>query len=312
MYTYGPVPSRRMGRSLGVSPIPPKTCTYSYVYCQLGRTSSLTCERQSFCPGDDLLDDILRSARKTNLDYITFVGDGEPTPYAYLGWLTDQTRSELEIPVAVITNGSLLPRQDVRDELLQADVVIPTLDAGRDQTFARINRAHPEIHLEEMLQDLTDFSYAYQHQLWIEVMVVRGVNDSQQELLSLKAILERIYHQRVYLLTPIRPPAESSVRHPDSKSLPQAQYILGGSITLADLESGDFGLSEFSDSREATLEIGLRHPLRREKAERIATLFSEQEAIKQMLNDRVLLEVEHNGEPYSLPGRFRRGLAPGS
>jgi wyosine [tRNA(Phe)-imidazoG37] synthetase (radical SAM superfamily) len=295
-----------------VSPIPPKTCSYSCAYCQLGRTNHLQIKRESFFPREDILSEIVKRTRETNPAYVTFVGDGEPTLNADIGWLIEQTRKSTGVPVAVITNGSLLWHKDVRSELLQADVVIPTLDAGNERTFKRISRPHRDIRFDSMVQGLIDFSHDYRNQLWIEVMLVKGANDSEQELLSIKAILERVHHQRVYVLTPIRPPAESWVKQPDSRSLLRAQFILGGSITLANLESGDFGLNDFISVRDAISEIGSRHPLRREQAERIAATFSERGAIEQMLNERVLLEVEYEGIVYLLPGHFLRGTAPRS
>ncbi len=151
MYTYGPVPSRRLGRSLGVSPIPPRTCSYSCVYCQLGRTTHLVTRKQSFYPKEDILSEIIRNAESSKPDYITFVGDGEPTLCADLGWLINQYKKRLPFPVAVITNGSLLFREDIRQDLMSADVVLPSLDAGSEEVFRRINRPHSEIRFDTML-----------------------------------------------------------------------------------------------------------------------------------------------------------------
>lgn len=308
MYTYGPVPSRRLGRSLGVSPIPAKTCSYSCVYCQLGRTTDLRLERQSFFPREDVLAEILRLGETTGPDYVTFVGDGEPTLCADLGWLIEQTHRELNISTAVITNGSLLWRKDVREDLERADVVIPTLDAGNERTFRLINRPHRDLHFDSILQGQIDFSREYKGQLWLEVMLVEGVNDNEEELMSIKRAVDRVRPHRAYIMTPIRPPAEPWAQPPDFKTVLRAQEIIGGSITITDLESGDFGLSEFHDAREAILEVGSRHPLRLDQAEKIEADFCDIGTVAQMLADKSLVRVEYHDAVYLLPSRFVRGI----
>jgi wyosine [tRNA(Phe)-imidazoG37] synthetase (radical SAM superfamily) len=135
VYVYGPVPSRRLGASLGVSPIPAKTCSYTCVYCQLGRTTNLTVSRLSFYPREEILAEILHKGTNATLDYVTFVGDGEPTLCKDLGWLIEQTKKNLTARTDVITNGSLLFLDDVRLDLIAADVVMPTLDAGNEKDF---------------------------------------------------------------------------------------------------------------------------------------------------------------------------------
>lgn len=304
MYTYGPVPSRRLGQSLGVSPIPTKTCSYNCVYCQLGKTSHSQTDRRSFLPRDEVLAEIVRRGRASNADYVTFVGDGEPTLCADLGWLLERTRAELNIATAVITNGSLLWRRDVREDLMQADVVIPSLDAGNERTFRLINRPHHSLHFDSVLRGQIEFSQEFKGRLWIEVMLVAGVNDSEEELLSIKRGVDQVRPERVYIMTPIRPPAETWVQPPDSRTILMAQSIIGGAITVTDRESGDFGLSEFRCAREAILEIGSRHPLRMEQAERIEFRFSEVGIIARMIAEKAIVRVEYHDETYLLPSHF--------
>ncbi|MFC1561579.1 radical SAM protein [candidate division KSB1 bacterium] len=145
MYVFGPVPSRRLGRSLGVSPIPRKTCSYSCVYCQLGRTDALTVERKSFFDKQKIFDEISRCVTDSDCDYITFAGDGEPTLSTDLEWLIEKCRHSFNKPTAVLTNGSFLSDQDVRSGLMKADVVLPSLDAGNEELFKKINRPHKTI-----------------------------------------------------------------------------------------------------------------------------------------------------------------------
>ena len=307
MYVYGPVPSRRLGRSLGVSPIPPKTCSYTCVYCQLGRTTHLQTERESFFPREKVLAEIIKSASKNRIDYVTFVGDGEPTLNRDLGWLIRHTKDRLQLPVAVITNGSLLSQEDVRDDLKGADVVIPTLDAGNERTFRAVNRPHRSIDYDTMLQGLADFRRQYGGQIWIEVMLVKDLNDTEKELQSIRQAVDMIRPDRVYVLTPIRPPAEPWVRSSEPKALLRAQEILGTAVPVAELETGQFGLGQFQDAREAILEIGSRHPLRREQASEIEKAFSASGVVRRMLEARELVLVEYNGEDYLLPGYFAMG-----
>jgi wyosine [tRNA(Phe)-imidazoG37] synthetase (radical SAM superfamily) len=307
MYTYGPVPSRRLGRSLGVSPIPPKTCTYSCVYCQLGRTRRLQIERESFYPKEEIFSEIRKSARLSNPDYITFVGDGEPTLCRDLGWLISRTRSELHLPVAVITNGSLLSFIDARKELLRADVVLPSLDAGNERLFRRINRPHHALEFDDLLSGLRDFRREFAGRIWLEIMLVNGMNDTDEELLDIKNAVGMIQPDRIYVVTPVRPPAEPWVELPSPKNILKAQDILGHVVPLTDPESGDFGLQEFADARQAIMEIGARHPLRLNQAEEIERAFSSDGIIKGMIKEGELFEVKYNNINYVLPEHFVRG-----
>lgn len=307
MYVYGPVPSRRLGRSLGVSPIPPKTCSYTCVYCQLGRTTHLQIKRESFFPKEDILAEIISSAPEGKADFVTFVGDGEPTLNKDLGWLIQQTKEKLHLPVAVITNGSLLFQEDVREDLCKADVVIPTLDAGNEKIFRAVNRPHRSIDFDTMLLGQIDFRREYSGQLWIEVMLVKDLNDTEKELQSIKHAIDMINPDRVYILTPIRPPAEHWVEPSSAETILKAQGIIGESVSVAELETGQFGLGEFSDARQAILEIGSRHPLRGEQAAEIEIAFSDAGIVRQMLDAKELVRVDYNGEEYLLPGYFVMG-----
>jgi wyosine [tRNA(Phe)-imidazoG37] synthetase (radical SAM superfamily) len=307
MHVYGPVPSRRLGRSLGVSPIPPKTCSYTCVYCQLGRTNHLRIERKSFYPREDILAEIVARGQETNPDCLTFVGDGEPTLSSDLGWLIDQSNEKLHLPTAVITNGSLLFREDVRHDLRGANVVVPTLDAGSEKVFRAVNRPHRNITFDSMLQGLISFRQEYTGQLWLEVMLVKGLNDTKEELISIRSAIDKIEPDRVYILTPIRPPAESWVKQSDPEAILRAQEIIGQATAIAGLESGEFGFKEFRDAKQAILEIGSRHPLRMSQAREIETEFSEPKLIEQMLDEDLLVKVEYSGEVYLLPRHFLRG-----
>ena len=306
-FTYGPVPSRRLGRSLGVSPIPAKTCSYTCIYCQLGRTTDLTSTRHSFYPREDILAEVLHRGKDSVFDYVTFVGDGEPTLNKDLGWLIKGTKEQLEVRTTVITNGSLLFREDVRSDLKHADVVMPTLDAGNEKTFRAVNRPHRSIRFDTMLQGLIDFRHEYSGQIWLEVMLVKDVNDSEKELQSIVKAVDIIAPDRVYVVTPIRPPAESWVEPPEPETILMAQELIGKAIPIVSRESGQFGLGEFSDAREAIMEIGSRHPLRQDQATEIEGVFGVSGEVDQMLRDGRLIRTAYGGTTYLLPEHFIRG-----
>lgn len=306
-FTYGPVPSRRLGRSLGVSPISAKTCSYTCVYCQLGRTTNLTSARESFYKKEDILDEILARGKDPCFDYVTFVGDGEPTLCKDLGWLIKRTKEHLRVRTAVITNGSLMFREDVRSDLKHADVVMPTLDAGNEKTFRAVNRPHRNITFDAMLQGLIDFRHEYSGQIWLEVMLVKDVNDGEKELRNIGKAVNIVAPDRVYVVTPIRPPAESWVEPPASETILMAQDLIGRAIPIVSQESGRFGLKEFCDARQAILEIGSRHPLRHDQANEIESAFGVPGIVNQMLRDGELISTEYREAIYLLPGHFVRG-----
>ncbi len=295
---YGPVPSRRLGRSLGVSPIPRKTCTYSCVYCQLGRTSTLTTQRRSFFPKEDVVGEIASSLPDSGAEYITFAGDGEPTLCKDLGWLVGQCKAQFGIPVAVITNGSLLDRPQVRADLMEADVVMPSLDAGSAALFRRINRPHKSVTYDKVLEGLVAFRREYHGRLWVEVMLVRGLNDSPESLDDLKHALDRVAPDQVHLTMPIRPPAEKWVQMPAPSSVHAARDILGRGHEVVGYESGTFGTSAPARPEEAIMEICLRHPLREEQAEQIAQRLGAPDVVASLVAAGELMRVAHAGKHY--------------
>ena len=261
-YIYGPVPSRRLGSSLGVSPIPKKTCNYSCIYCQLGRTDRMTNTRRMFYPVREILeelDEFLKS--KVPFDIVTIVGEGEPTLYLGLGELIDGIRTLTDKGIAVITNGALLYDKQLQEEIGKADIVLPTVDAWDEASFKKINRPHGSLKYEEVVRGLEEFSQIYQGQIWIELMLMKGINDDDASLAEYARMIRRIRHEKVYLNTPVRPPAEAGVEPLDHERMEQAAALLEG-ISIDLLESGSFH-SEIRDDYEALLCIIKRHPMNR-------------------------------------------------
>ena len=259
-YVFGPVPSRRLGRSLGVSPIPKKTCNYSCVYCQLGRTNKMTNTRQEFFPLADILAEFDRCLSDLeHCDVVSVVGEGEPTLYARLGELIDGIRARTDKPVAVITNGALLSDPAVRADLSRADIVLPSMDSCDEDTWHRADRPHGRISYQEMLDGLIAFTHSFSGQIFMEIMLMDGINDSPACLEKFKQNLSRLRYDRLYLNTPVRPPAESDVRVSAPETIALASELLGG-ISIDTLASGSF-FSEVADDYEAILSIIGRHPM---------------------------------------------------
>lgn len=222
MIAFGPVPSRRLGRSLGVNNIPPKVCTYSCVYCQVGRTMKMTADRRAFYDPDHILMDVEEKVEKSNqagepIDYLTFVPDGEPTLDVNLGREIEMLKS-LGIKIAVITNASLFWRQDVRDALMSADWVSVKVDAIGQETWRSVNRPDRTLRMPKVLSGMLRFADAYGGELVTETMLVRGVNDSEHYAEELAYIVALLRPACAYLSIPIRPPAENWVQAPSVMS----------------------------------------------------------------------------------------------
>lgn len=204
---YGPAPSRRLGQSLGVDLVPYKTCTYDCIYCQLDRTTHKTTERSEWLSPDEIVTEI-REKLNPAPDYITLTGSGEPTLYASIGALIAGIKAITAIPVAVMTNGSLLWKPDIRKSLAQADLVMPSLCAGTEYLFKYVNRAHPNITFDKMVEGLIQFRREFQGQYWLEVFVLSGVTTVEAQVENLARCIERINPDRVQVNTVVRPPVE--------------------------------------------------------------------------------------------------------
>jgi len=204
---FGPVPSRRLGRSLGIDLVPFKTCTYDCIYCQLGPTTCKTLQRKEWVPLEDVLAE-LEPKLSSQPDYITLSGSGEPTLFSRAGELIRRIKAMTSIPVAVLTNGSLLFDKGVRAELLDADLVVPSLDAGNESTFRLVNRPHEDVSFDRMLEGLIAFRGEFRGHYWLEVLLLDGYTTADDELAALAGCVERIRPDRVQLNTVTRPAAE--------------------------------------------------------------------------------------------------------
>ena len=249
-YLFGPVPSRRLGLSLGVDIIPLKTCTQNCVYCQLGITGALTLERKPYVSVEAVLSELRESITSgLRADYITLSGSGEPTLNSQINEIIEGIKEITAIPVALITNGTLFTDPAVRADCANADVVLPSLDAGDEATFAKINCPHQKVNFSTFVEGLCKFRAQYSGQIWLEVFFCEGINTSHREVEKIRAAVLLIGPDKIQLNTAIRPGADKSVVrvHPDrlraiaTRLGPDAEVIADFSATGADSVESDRG-----------------------------------------------------------------------
>ena len=260
-YLYGPVPSRRLGRSLGVDIVPFKLCTLDCIYCQLGTTPNKTIERRDYVPVKAVLAELREKlAEGLSADFITISGSGEPTLNSQLGELIDGIKKITDIPVAILTNGTLLYRQDVRADCARADVVIPSLDAGDGQTFQKINRPHKDISIEKLISGLRTFRNEFVGQIWLEVFFVEGLNTDAEQIAKIKDAIEHIQPDKVQLNTAVRPTADAGIKRLDAEKLQSIAAQLGDKTeVVADFSPGRCG-KHIESKAEDVLSMLKRRP----------------------------------------------------
>ncbi len=238
-HIYGPVPSRRLGVSLGIDPIPLKVCSFDCVYCEVAKTTLLTIERKEYIKAGEILSELKNFLKeyKGTLDYITFSGSGEPTLNSRIGYMIREIKKFATVPVAVLTNASLLWQHELQEELSAADLVKCTLDAARDKYFKRINQPSPLLSIDKIVQGITEFSKKYKGTLLIEVMLVRGVNDDEENYRDLHNVLKDIHTTEIQINTVVRPAAFGFAKPLSKEELELAQKIIGNNCKI---------ISEFS------------------------------------------------------------------
>ena len=258
-YIFGPVPSIRLGRSLGVDLIPFKTCSYDCIYCQLGRTTNKTTQRKEWVP-IDIVTEQLKEKLDSKPDYITLSGSGEPTLYSQLEELISRIKSITDIPVAVLTNGSLLWLPEVRNALKSVDMVVPSLDAGSCEIFQYVNRPHSDITFRKMLNGLVKFRDEYSGKYWLEVFLLAGVTTPDTEINRLKTCISSIQPDKVQVNTVTRPPAEGFAEPVPQKQLQIiTEKLYEQAEVIADY-SNVHKQQDFSAQRQDVLTLLQRRP----------------------------------------------------
>lgn len=318
LYSYGPVPSRRLGRSLGINNIPAKVCTYSCVYCQVGRTAKMRRDRRFFYEPGDILRDVRRRLARAEeaserCDFLTFVPDGEPTLDVNLGREIAMLKA-LGVPVGVITNGSLLWREDVREELGGADWVSVKVDSVREEVWRRIDRPHGALRLSRILDGLRAFAAAFGGTLVTETMIVKGINDGRECMEELAGFLSGLPLDGAYLGIPTRPPAEPWVRCPDEETLDRARRIFeDGALPvefLTGYEGDDFAVT--GDVERDLTGIAAVHPMREEAVDAfLSRAGASREVVDRLLARGDLVRTAYGGHVFYRTASPKRRPADG-
>lgn len=301
MYVFGPVPSRRLGVSLGLDVTPRKTCSLNCVYCQLGPTARPTVERRRFFDPEAFFTELReRAPELPRIDYATFSGSGEPTLNADLGCLIEGTRRILQAPVAVITNGTLCPDPAVRADLARADLLLPSLDAASRAVFERVNRPAPGLDIGQIIEGLKVLKREFSGIFNLEILLVAGLNDTEEELGRLRAAVSRIGPDAVHLNTVVRPPAEKSARAvPADRLLEIAASFDPPAVVIADY-AGPVTRARAVDLEAEITTYLLRRPAR--AADLAAMLGQDERAVKGALKElafRGLVRLRNmDGEAY--------------
>ena len=312
MTTFGPVPSRRLGQSLGINNIPPKVCTYSCVYCQIGRTNKMQVDRTQYYARDRILKDIrirVEQVSKSDqkIDYLSFVPDGEPTLDINLGQEVEMA-GQFGIRTAVITNSSLLWREDVRKDLLNSDCVSVKVDTVREETWRKINHPHRKLTLDAVLEGILDFSKIYKGELTTETMLVKGLNDQEEHLEEIARYLSQVNPSKGYLAIPIRPPAENYVRSPAEEVINRSFQIFSECLNhveyLIGYEGNAFAFT--GNVKGDILSITAVHPMREDAVrDFLERSNAGWEIIQDLLSEGELIEINYAGRNFYLR-KFRK------
>lgn len=303
MIAFGPVPSRRLGRSLGVNNIPPKVCTYSCIYCQLGRTIGMQVKRSPFYEPREVFKAVQNKVEEAEqageaIDYLTFVPDGEPTLDARLGREIELLRP-LGIKIAVITNSSLIWCRDVREDLLKADWVSLKVDSTRDQIWRRLDRPYGTLQLARILNGMLEFAQYFPGELVTETMLVEDVNDGAEHLDEVAGFLAQLKPARAYLSIPTRPPAEGWVRPPGEEVINRAYQILGKKVGqveyLIGYEENAFAFT--GDVEQDLLSITAVHPMREEAVREFLTRAgADWSVVQRLIHGVQLVKTDYEGK----------------
>jgi len=303
---FGPVPSRRLGYSLGVNNVYDKYCSYSCIYCQAGRTTRLVIDRMKFYEVNELVQQVIVEANKKKPDVVSFVPNGEPTLDINLGREAELIKKELNLPLAIFTNSSLLTRQDVIDDLMFFDIVSVKVDTVEHVTWRKINRPHPKLCLEEILDSIKSFSKQYEGRLITETMLVKGVNDNEEEYESIAEFIAGLRVDKVYIQAPIRPPAEKWVKPPSEDEFTKAYHIfhkyLGSKVEL--LISSEPKSFKFTDNLVEEIASTIYvHPIRIDYVSDLAVKHGKnaEQIIDELLRNKIAKIVEYEGKKFLVP-----------
>lgn len=260
-YIFGPVPSRRLGLSLGIDLIPSKTCTYSCLYCQIGKTSCLAIEPKPYTPVDEVINELDKTLDKIKPDTITLAGSGEPTLNSEIDQVISFIKKKSDTPVALLTNGSLLWNEDVMERVSGVDLIMPTLSTVFYDTFKAIHRPHEELRLPVIIEGLTDLKKRFKGRILLEVVLLAGMNDSDKELEGLKKVIEKISPDRVQLNTVVRPPSDPRSLPLDMDRLEIIKDFFGEKAEIIAHRVSEKKAGEKKSHAEVIIELARRRPI---------------------------------------------------
>jgi wyosine [tRNA(Phe)-imidazoG37] synthetase (radical SAM superfamily) len=294
-HIFGPVPSRRLGLSLGVDLVPHKTCSLDCVYCECGRTTRLTTTPDAYVPLEPVKAELTAFlSTSPDIDFITFSGSGEPTLHSGIGEMAEFIKKNFPAyKLALLTNGTLLGREDVRNRLLAVDVVIASVDGGSREAFQRINRPHPDLSLADIEAGLISFRKMFANSLWVEVFLVPGCNTSREELARIRGMLERVHPDKVQVNTLDRPGTESWVVSLEEDELKRAASFLQNAELISSAGSRRFP-GESDDLADRILSVVQRRPLTLEDISRMLGIETSEASrqIQKMTSEKIVKSIE--------------------
>jgi len=314
MITFGPIPSRRLGRSLGINNIPPKACTYSCVYCQIGKTSNMKIQPQVFYSPSQIFNEVQEKVEKSKekgepIDYLTFVPDGEPTLDINLGQEIKLIKS-LGIKIAVITNASLMEQKQVRENLKEADLVSLKVDSVREEVWRRVNHPHRSLCLKSILGGILEFSRIFKGKIITETMLIKNINDGSQYIKKVANFLGELKPSKSYLSLPIRPPADSRVQSPSEEVVNQNYNLFKEKIKqvecLIGYEGNTFAFT--GEVEEDILSITSVHPMREEALKDfLERAKSDWSIVEGLIKQGKLVESEYEGHKFYIR-KFKKSI----
>lgn len=302
---FGPVPSRRLGKSIGINNIPPKVCSYACIYCQLGRAIKMEFQRKAFYKPEEVVEKVTQQVRKAedseeSLDYLTFVPDGEATLDVHLGEEISALK-RLGYKLAIITNSSLMNSEDVQNELMKLDLVSIKVDTAEEEIWRKINHPHKQLYFNDIKHGLRQYSRKYKGKLITETMLIDGVNDSRETLEKTAAFLAELNPDTAYISIPTRPPARKSVNPAKEKTINLAYQIFFGYVNHVEMIIGHEGnaFAHTGDTEQDILSITAVHPMREDSIREFLDKAGKSwDIIEQLMRDEKLLETEYRGNKY--------------
>ncbi len=301
-YVFGPVPSRRLGLSLGVDLIPAKTCSFDCLYCQVGKTTSKTMQRKSFTPVQEVVSEIKERLLETVPNAITLAGSGEPTLHSEIGQIITLIKDITDIDVALLTNGALLWMEAVRKDVLGADIIMPTLSSSLEATFKKIHKPHPQLKLKTVIDGLILLRQEYKGSLFLEMVFLAGINDTDKELEGLKNLTDQISPDKIQLNTVVRPPADSRAMSLDRKRLMEIKDFFGNNAEIIADVPLQYGTWKENSTSRNLLDMVKRRPLRPVDIANSLNLpmLDVETLVKNLLTKGHLRKQKHSGDTYYL------------